>query len=163
MSGDDDHRSWDDRKKSFSELDKQRREGRSSGDRPRGPVSEARLKAASDQYRKSLDSMFTGSQGGAEGEGLANAIRDAQGTPGLAEACRAYRDAVGMPDDPTLLSAFLDAGDAALVVAGLEALVAGRASGRLEIGRGLRSQLRMLVDGPDADAADLAEELLEDA
>ena len=162
MSGDD-HRSWDDRKKSFSELDRERREGRSSGGRPRGPGSEARTKAATDQYLKSIDSMFSGAQGSEEGERLGNAIRDAQGTPGLADACRAFRDAVGMPEDPTLLSAFLDTGDAELVLAGLEALVAGRASGRLEISRGLRSQLRILVDGPDANAADLAEELLEDA
>jgi len=41
------------------------------------------------------------------------------GTAGLADACRAYRDALGLPADASLLSIFLDAGDPALVCAAL--------------------------------------------
>ena len=58
-------------------------------------------------------------------------MRDARGTPGLADACRAYRDAVGLPADARHISCFLDAGDRELVVNGLEALAAGARGRRL--------------------------------
>ena len=68
-------------------------------------------------------------KGGAEGERLAREMREARGTPDLAGACRAYRDAVGLPEDPAQLSLFLDSGDPELVLAALGALRAAQAGG----------------------------------
>jgi hypothetical protein len=164
MSRDDDRPGFLDRdKKSFSELDRLRRERRGSGEagRAAGPAQKARLESAKKQYLKQIDSLFAAGEGGAEGERLAAAVRDARGTPGLAAACRAYRDAVGAPGDAALVSCFLDAGEPELVIAGLEALRAGRAAGRIELLPGLRTQLRMLAHSSDDAVASAAEELLE--
>jgi len=94
----------DDREKlTFSELDRLRREkDRGGGEgRPRGAGAEARAKQATGAYLKEADKLFGGgTRGGAEGAELAKAVADAHGTPGLAEACRAYRETVGLPDDP---------------------------------------------------------------
>lgn len=163
MSRDDDRPGFLDRdKKSFSELDRRRREGRGGGaPRPASPAQKARLESAKKQYLKQVDSLFARGTGGAEGERLAAAVRDARGTPGLAAACRAYRDAVGAPGDAALVSCFLDAGEPELVVAGLEALRAGHAAGRIELLPGLRTQLRLLAQSSDDAVASAAEELLE--
>jgi hypothetical protein len=164
VSRDDDRPGFLDReKKSFSELDRRRREGRSRPEerRPAGPAQQARLEAAKKQYLKEIDGMFVKGKGGAEGERLAAAVREARGTPGLADACRAYRDAVGVPSDAALIACFLDAGDAELALAALEALLAARAQGSLSLGSGLRTQLRMLAESPDDAVASAAEELLE--
>ena len=106
--------------------------------------------------------MFSKNPGGAEGEHLANAMRDARGTPGLADACRAYREAVGVPEDASLLSLFLDAGESELVLTGLDALRSAHSGGKLHVTSGLRTQLRLLAQGPDDDVAEAAEELLEE-
>ena len=106
--------------------------------------------------------MFSKEKGGADGERLAAAMRDALGTPGLADACRAYRDALGPPDHPSLISLFLDSQDLELIVAGLDALRAARRAGEPELSRGLQSQLRMLTQDSDDDVAEAAEELLEE-
>ena len=162
MSGDDE-RSWSDREKlSFSELDKRRKEKERYGERgPRGPGASARAEEAAKQYLKQIDGMFSSAKGSGEGARLAEAMRDARGTPGLAEACRAYRGEVGMPADPALLSLFLDAGEPQLVVEALEALRGAHAAGA-EVGRGLRTQLRLLAQDPDNGVAEAAEELLEE-
>lgn len=162
MSRDDDRPSWADReKKSFSELDRLRREGR-SGQRPPGDErARARADAASKRYRKELDSLFAKDQGGAEGQRLARAMRDAHGTPELAGACRAHRDAVGIPRDPSDLGIYLDCGDPELVVAALEALLELHQSGSLSAGSGLSSQIRMLSQDSDDGIAGAAEDLLE--
>ncbi len=163
MSRDDDRPGFLDRdKKSFSELDRLRRERRGSGEARRaGPVGRARLESAKKQYVKQIDAIFSKAKGGAEGERLAQAVRDARGTPELAAACRAYRDAVGPPAGAALISCFLDAGDPEPVIAGLEALRAERAAGRIELLPGLRTQLRMLAQAPDDAVASAAEGLLE--
>ena len=166
MSGDGDkpdRPSWTERDKlSFSELDRRRRDHSSSGESaPRGPGGQARDGEATRQYIKQLDGLFSTAQGGAEGGRLAQAMRDAHGTPVLAEACRAYRDAVGMPADPGELSLFLDCGDPELVLAGLEAFRAVHEAGALEATRGLKSQLRILAQDPDDAVAEAAEELVE--
>jgi hypothetical protein len=161
VSGDDD-RKFDREKKSFSELDRIRREGHSPGDgKPQGPGDKARADAAAKQYVKQLDGMFPGGKGGAEGEALAKAVRDAHGTPKLAAACRAYRDALGMPGDGALLSIFLDSADSELVVAAIEGLIDAHAAGKLAITKGQKTQLRTLALGSDNAIADVAEELLE--
>lgn len=163
MSRDDDRPGFLDRdKKSFSELDRQRRERRGSDERrPSHPAQQARVAAAKKQYLEQVGSLFAKGKGGAEGERLARATRDARGTPGLAAACRAYRDAVGMPSDVALVACFLDAGEPDIVLVGLEAVRARRAAGDLEVTPGLRTQLRMLAQHPDDEVASAAEDLLE--
>jgi hypothetical protein len=163
MSGDDDRPGFLDReKKSFSELDRLRRERRGPAEgRSASPAQRARLESAKKQYVKAIDAIFSKGKGGAEGERLAQAVRDARGTPELAAACRAYRDAVGAPADAGLIACFLDAGETEIVLAGLESLRAAREAGRVELGAGLRTQLRMLVQSPDDGVAGAAEELLE--
>jgi hypothetical protein len=160
MGRDDDRPDYLDRdKKSFSELDRLRREGRGAGDRrPRGEAARAQEKRATSQYLKQIDGLF---RGGAKGDALAAAMLDARGTPGLADACRAYRDAVGAPPTARLIACFLDCGAPELVSLGLEALAASEAAGTLEVTRGLRTQLRMLTQDSDDDVAEAAEELLE--
>jgi hypothetical protein len=155
----------DDREKlSFSELDRLRRERRRGGAseerRPRGPAAEARSRQATSAYLKEVDKLFSDAKGGAEGEALATAVRDAHGTPGLAAACRGYREALGMPEDAGLLSLFLDADDREIVIAALQGLAAGRRAGRLEISRSVKSRLRVLAQDRDDDVAFEAEELL---
>ena len=163
MSRDDDRPGFLDReKKSFSELDRRRREGRGRPEerRPASPAQQARVEAAKKQYLKQIDGIFAKGKGGAEGERLARAVREARGTPGLAEACRAYRDAAGAPADAALIACFLDAGDPELALAGIEALRATRAAGAGALASGLRTQLRMLAESSDDAVAAAAEELL---
>ena len=162
MGQDDDRPSWVEReKKSFSELDRMRRERRSGGEQhPRSAGAQARATQATKQYVKQIDGIF--SAGKAEQlEKLAQAMRDARGTPELADACRAYRDALGLPADARHISCFLDAGERELVVDGLEALRQAHESGNFEMTAGLRSQLRMLAEDPDDEVAEKAEELIE--
>ena len=54
---DDERPGWAEReKKSFSELDRMRREGRSPGERrPRSPADQARAKAATQQYLNEIE------------------------------------------------------------------------------------------------------------
>ncbi len=160
MSGDD--RSWNDGDKlSFSERDRLRRERRSSEDRrPRG-VSQAKVDEASKQYLKQLDGVFSKQKGSAEVEELAAAMRAAHGSSGLAAACREYRAAAGLPDDPSLLGMFLDSGEPELVVGGLQALQNACQSEEWRASSGLRSQIRMLAEDPSDEVAELAEALAE--
>jgi hypothetical protein len=160
MSGDD--RSWNDGEKlSFSERDRRRREGHSSdGPRPRDRAGQQRAESAAKQYLKEIDGVFSGGNK-AEVDQLVTAMRDAHGTPGLADACRAYLAAVGLPADVSLISLFLDVGEPELILAGLEALRAGHEGGSLKPTGGLRSQLRILAEDSDDAVAEGAEELLE--
>ena len=160
MSGDD--RSWMDReKRSFSELDRLRRERRSSGEqRPRGKAAQERSEAATKQYVKEIDGLF--SKGNkAELERITTAMRDAHGTPGLADACRVYHRTVGLPDEASLISLFLDTGEPELILVGLEALRTSHGKGTLKVTSGLRSQLRILSESADDEVAEAAEEFLD--
>ena len=151
-------------KLSWKEIDQRRSGGGTREEaRPRGRWAEAQAKRASDEYKKQLDGMFSDAQGGSEGAALADAIRDAHGTPGLAEACIAYRDAVGWPIEAELLGLFLDAGDQALVVGALEVILEGVESGGLEMSKGLRRQVDSLAEDFNAAIADIAEEIVERA
>jgi len=69
MSRDDDRPGFLDRdKKSFSELDRQRRERRGAGEpRPASPAARVRVESAKKQYLKQVDSLFSKAKGGAEG------------------------------------------------------------------------------------------------
>ncbi|MDH3211154.1 MAG: hypothetical protein OEM05_01605 [Myxococcales bacterium] len=159
---DDDRDGSERERRSWREIDRMR-DG-TGGTRERGPRSaaeQARADAASRAHRKQLDRMFATAKGGAEGQRLAKAMRDAHGTPVLADACRAYRDAVGPPEELAHISLFLDSGDPELVLAGLEALRSGLEAGALEPTPGIRTQLRLLAQDRDDDVADAAEALLE--
>lgn len=158
MSGDDDRPGWVDReKKSFSELDRARREKRDGrGGAPRSAATQARAAAASKEYRKQIDGLFRGGKA-AEVEKLAEDMREARGSAGFAAACRVYRDAAGPPTEVRDIACFLDAGDSELVLFGLEALRASQA----ELSSGLRTQLRMLAEDPDDAVAEAAEDLLD--
>ena len=157
--GDDRSRRDDDRpreKLSWREIDQRRSGARPREERrPQSPADQARAAAAAKAYTKQLDAMFVKGKGGAEGEKLARAMRDARGTPEFAAACRAYRDTVGMPEETAQLALFLDSGDPELVLAALAALRAAHASGKLQASSGLRTQLRLLAqDANDAVAED---------
>ena len=156
MTGDDDRPSFLDReKKSFAELDRERREGSRES---RGRGAPQRAKQATDQILQNADALFSKNASA----GLADAVFEARGTPGLADACRAYQAAAGPPTRVRLIGCFLDAGESEIELAGLEGARAARAAGSLEVTPGLRSRLRMLAEGPDDAVADAAEELLED-
>ena len=159
MSRDDDR---DERpRRSWREIDRMRDGGRRGDDeRPRSARGQERSRAATQQYVKKLDKLVFGDKGGGVEEPLAKAVRDAHGTAGLAEACRAYRDALGLPADASLLSIFLDAGDPALVCAALQEIAAGRERGDLEGTSGLRTQLRLLAEDANDEVAESAEDLL---
>lgn len=162
MTGDRDEDRDERPRKSWREIDRardgsgHRREER----RPRGAAAEARSQRATAEYLKEIDGLFALGRGGAEGERLAAAVREAHGTPELGPACAVYRDALGFPDDPALLALFLDSADRELVVGALRAL--GPLAGE-GLSGGLRSQLRMLADDADDEIAEAAEEALEGA
>jgi hypothetical protein len=158
----DDKPSWTEREKlSFSELDRRRREGRQgNAPRPRSEKGRQREAAATRQYLRQIDGLFGKAPGSTDRERLARAMREAHGTPGLAAACRAYREAVGVPEELREVALFLDCRDAELVVAALEALRVRQAAGALEATPGLRSQLRTLAQDPEDAVAEAAEELL---
>lgn len=162
MGDGDDKPSWTERDKlSFSELDRRRRERRQGHEsRARSEKGRQREASASRQYLKQIDGLFGKAPRSAEVEGLVRAMRDAHGTPGLAAACRAYRDAAGIPDDLRDVALFLDSRDAELVVAALGALRGRHDAGGLDVTSGLRSQLRTLAEDPDDAVAGAAEELL---
>jgi hypothetical protein len=159
VSGDD--RSWVDReKRSFSELDRQRRERRPSDEhRPRGKAAQERTEAATKQYIKDIGGLFS-QRKKAEFEQITTAMRDAHGTPGLADACRIYHQAAGLPGEASLISLFLDTGDPEMTLVGLEALRSGHENGTVKVTSGLRSQLRILSEDADDEVAEAAEELL---
>jgi hypothetical protein len=149
-------------KRSWREIDRMRDGSRSQSDStPRGAAEQARVDAASKQHRRQLERMFSTGRGGAEGTRLAKAMRDALGTPGLADACRAFQEALGEPEDAPHVSLFLDSGDPELVLVGLKALRSGCEDGSLQVTSGFRTQLRMLVEDSNDEVAEVAEELLE--
>jgi len=158
MSGGDDERP----RRSWREIDRMRDGSghRSDERKPRGKAAEARSRQAAQTYLKQIDGLFAQDGGGAESERLARAVREAHGTPGLAEACVAYRDAVGFPRDPELVSMFLDSGERELVAGALTALADAHAQEPVALGAGFRSQLRLLAEDPDDEIAGAAEDLL---
>jgi hypothetical protein len=161
--GDDDRPGWVEREKlSFSELDRRRREGKGAGaSGPGGARDRKHSEQDTRQALKEADGLFAQGQGGAAGEQLVRAMRQAHGTPGIVDACRAVRAALGVPDDPSDLALFLDCGDPALVIAALEAARARSEAGTLQISSGMRSQARLLAQDPDDAIAEAAEDLLE--
>jgi hypothetical protein len=161
MSGRDDDDRGDRPKLSWSELDKRKDKPRSHTNerRPRGAAAEARAASATQSYLKKLEQqLFSKGRKDATPKGrLAGAVRDALGTPGLDDACRAYLAEAGPPADPALVAAFLDARDRELRLAALGALLG---PDRVALTPGLRSQLRVLAQAADDELAERAEEVL---
>ena len=164
MSGGQDDERGDRPRLSWSELDKRRGKARdhTSERRPRGAAAEALAAKAAQSYLKNLDQQLfaKGTKGAAAGNKLADAVRDALGTPALDDACRAYLAELGAPSTPPLIAAFLDARDRVLRVTAVVALGEGVASGGIALTAGLRSQLRVLAEASDDELAERAEEIL---
>jgi hypothetical protein len=151
-------------RRSWSEIDKLRDKPRSRRDErgPRGPAADARARAAAREYLGKMDRhLFAkGTKGGAAGARLADAVREALGTPALDDACRAYLAAIGPPKEAALVAAFLDAGDRAVQLAAVGALLPEAGAGRVALTTGLRAQLRTLAFGDDDELAEAAEAAL---
>ena len=113
------------------------------------------------QALEAADALFGHQKGGQEGEERAAAVRSTHGTAELPPACRAYFEAFGAPVDPELASIFLDAGEKDLSVAVLDALLHQKERGQLQLGGGLKRQVRLLAEDFDDDLASRAEDLLE--
>ncbi len=149
----------DDRKLTYSERDRLRREG--GGGPPRGGRARAEAEERNREALKVADALFTGEQGGQEGRELAVAVRAAHGSADLAATCRAYLAAIGPPQTTELASIFLDAGEKELSVTVLDDLLRQKDDGSLEVEGGLKRQIRILSEDFDDDLASRAEELLE--
>lgn len=146
---------------SWRERDRRRESGSRGEERPRGRMAQERERRATRDALRDADRLFSGDRGGAEGERLARAVREAHGTSGLSAACRELLEGVGVPDDAALLTLFLDADDPDLAVTALRRLQELQQAGRLAAGAGLRSQLRVLAQSFHDEVAEAAEELLE--
>jgi hypothetical protein len=153
----------DDRKLTYSERDRMRREG-GSGRPARGGRAKAEEAERSREALVAADALFVGEageKGGEEGKALADAVRDAHGTPELAAACHVYLDALGPPSSVELASIFLDAGEKELSLRVLDELIRLKQLGKLEIEGGLKRQIRILSEDFDDDLASRAEDLLD--
>lgn len=152
----------DDRKLSYSERDKLRREGGGARPRPQSPRDRAEEAQRTKEALDVADALFTDEKGGQKGKALAEAVREAHGTPQLPAACREYLAEIGPPPTAELASIFLDAAEKELGLVVLDELLRKKAAGTLELEGGLKSQIRTLSTDFDDDLASRAEELLED-
>lgn len=151
----------DDRKMTYSERDRLRRED-GSGDRPpRGRRAEKENAQQTHDALQVADSLFTDEKGGQEGKALADAVRAAHGSAELPLACREYLGSVGPPRTVELASIFLDAGEKEISIPVLDALLIEKTEGRLELEGGLKRQIRILSEDFDDDLASRAEDLLD--
>ncbi len=148
----------DDRKPTFSERDRMRREG---GPRPGGRREREMDARRTRESLAAAEALFGSEQGGEEGQALADAVRSAHGTRDLQGACEAYLSAVGPPRSLELLSIFLDTGEKAISLVALDAVLEQKASGAVEIAGSLKRQIRLLAEDFDDDLASRAEDLLE--
>ena len=151
----------DDRKLTYSERDRLRREGGGSAGRPRGRRAKIEEEKRSREALVVADALFTDEKGGQEGKALADAVRAAHGTTDLPSACRAYLETVGPPATAELASVFLDAGVKELSLIALDELLRKKDAGDLEVEGGLKRQIRILSEDFDDDLASRAEDLLE--
>jgi hypothetical protein len=151
----------DDRKLTYSERDRLRREGGGSGGRRPGRREKAEEEKRSHQAIIAADALFTDEKGGQEGKTLADAVRAAHGTSDLPSACRAYLETVGPPTTVELASIFLDSGEKELALEALDELLRMKGAGDLELDGGLKRQIRILSEDFDDDLASRAEDLLD--
>ncbi len=148
----------DDRKLTYSERDRLRREG---GGRPQSGRAREDEEKRSQDALKVADSLFSNDKGGEEGKALAEAVRAAHGSSELPGACRAYFEALGSPTTTELISIFLDSGEKDLSITVLDELLRQKSAGALDLGVGFKRQIRLLSEDFDDDLASRAEELLE--
>jgi hypothetical protein len=151
----------DDRKLSYSERDRLRREGAGAGQRPKSHRARVEEEKKSRDALQVADSLFTDAKGGQAGKALADAVRAAHGTGALAAECRAYLEQIGPPTETELISIFLDVGEKELTICGLDALLRLKSAGELQVDGGLKPQIRILSEDFDDDLASRAEEILE--
>lgn len=151
----------DDRKLTYSERDRLRREGGGSAGRPRSRRAKIDEEKRSREALVVADALFTDEKGGQQGKALADAVRAAHGTTDLPSACRAYLETVGPPATVELASVFLDAGVKELSLIALDELLRKKDAGDLEVEGGLKRQIRILSEDFDDDLASRAEDLLE--
>ncbi len=151
----------DDRKLTYSERDRLRREGGGSGGRPHGRRAKLEEEKRSHEALIVADALFTEENGGQEGKAVADAVRAAHGTKDLPSACRAYLDTVGAPATPELASIFMDAGVKEISLIALDELLRKKDAGDLELDGGLKRQIRILSEDFDDDLASRAEDLLD--
>ncbi|MFP6654588.1 MAG: hypothetical protein VCB25_03100 [Myxococcota bacterium] len=149
----------DDRKLSYSERDRMRREG--TGARPPSRRQRVEHEKRSRDALAVADSLFTDEQGGQAGKALADAVRAAHGSAELATECRAYLEQIGPPAETELVSIFLDAGDKQLSLCALDVLLQRTGAGGLNLEAGLMRQVRIFSEDFDDDLASRAEEILE--
>lgn len=149
----------DDRKLTYSERDRLRREG--GGGRPQSGRARAAEEQRSHEALKVADSLFADDKTGEEGKALAAAVNAAHGSSDLPSACRAYFDAMGPPKTARLASIFLDAAEKDMSIAVLDELLRQKGAGDFVLDGGLKRQVRLLSEDFDNDLASRAEELLE--
>lgn len=152
----------DDRKLTYSERDRLRREAGGSGGRPLSRHAKLEQEKRSREALVVADALFTDAKGGQQGKALADAVRAAHGTKELASACRAYLETVGPPATAELASVFMDAGVKEISLIALDELLRRKDVGELELNGGLKRQIRILSEDFDDDLASRAEDLLED-
>lgn len=151
----------DDRKLTYSERDRLRREGGGSGERPRSRRARLEEEKRSHEAMIVADALFTDEKGGQEGKALAAAVRAAHGTKDLPSACRAYLETIGPPATAELASVFMDAGVKEISLIALDELLRKKEAGDLELDGGLKRQIRILSEDFDDDLASRAEDLLD--
>ncbi len=153
----------DDRKLTYSERDRLRREGGGSGRRPLTGRAKIEEEKRSREALVVADALFTDEKGGQRGKALAAAVRAAHGTADLPAACQAYLDGVGPPATIELASVFLDAGVKELSLIALDELLRKKDAGDFALEGGLKPQIRILSEDFDDDLASRAEDLLDQA
>lgn len=124
-------------------------------------IEQAKANQVTKTYLKELDKLFTSSGRNAEADAMVKGLRDAHGTPELAEICKTFREQLGMPREIALLSIFLDANAPELVVESLETVLALLNVEEIELSKGVQSQIRVLSQDFNNDIAEVAEDILE--
>ena len=151
----------DDRKRSWKEIDQARDGTRRDDTRPpRNRHEQARQEQATQTYLKEADKLFSSTGLSEEAEAQEKRLRDSHGTSEMAEACRAFRDELGMPSDLALLSIFLDSNEPDLVVEALETILTLLNAGAVELSKGDQSHVRVLSQDFNNDIAEVAEDIL---
>ena len=163
----------DDRpKKTFSELDKMRKEGRQGGERDRGPGKLERTQAYK-SYKTQLNKLFDGTgelpealKSKLEDAGVAEAAKAKQEAAQkvltalsprkLRKAFKAYRAEYGFPEDEGLLNKLLESDDEDVLLEVMEAMDRLLSDGLFKAGPALKARIQsaqILVDDPSVKAA----------
>ena len=157
----------DDRKKSFSEMDKMRQNKHHGGDERRGPGKLERTQAYKN-YKTQLNKLFDGTgelpealKSKLQDAGVAEAAKEKQQATAkvleamsprkLRKAFKAYRLEYGFPEDEALLNKLLESDDEELLVEVLETMDRLLGEGLFKGGPALKARIQsaqILVDDP---------------